>query len=102
MPRGTGDRVGEYFSHGMAYRPPLPQSESLLNRLDEWTGRSFANSSKTHCEQGFPVPGAQPRTSSAAVRNVAASPEINSVVTIDSRQRSRSSRIFSRGPINAN
>ena len=43
--------------------------------------------------------GAQPRTSSAAARSVAASPPTSSVVTIDSRQASRSWRILSLGPI---
>ncbi len=43
----------------------------------------------------------QPRTSSAAVRIVAASPEISIVVTTDSRQASSSCLIFSREPISA-
>ena len=41
----------------------------------------------------------QPSTSSAALLSVAASPEISSVVTIDSRHFCRSSRIFAAGPI---
>ena len=43
----------------------------------------------------------QPSTSSATRRTIAASPPISSVVTIDSRQASRSSRILSSGPISA-
>ena len=41
----------------------------------------------------------QPRTSSAAVRTVFASPPMSSVVTLESRHASRSWRILSLGPI---
>src|SRR3954469_9910809 len=46
-------------------------------------------------------PARQPSTSSAASRSISGDPATSSVVTIDSRQASRSSRIFSRGPMSA-
>ena len=84
--RALGARMAElFFAFGVAYAVVVVAGFVSLGNLSK--------------PLPDPVKPSQPRTSSAAAWSVAASPEINSVVTIDSRQRSRSSRIFSLGPI---
>ena len=85
---------------GRATFTTVPSSSTMLEPMMHAASvrRLRVRSSDAHEETAPGVRPPQPRTSSAAVRSVLPSPEISSVVTIDSRQRSSSSRIFSARP----